>query len=104
MIEEVLHRQEKAVVRRQLLEPGESTPWHKDVCQRVAVVLRGAALEIEFRDGSPSHRVDVRAGQVDWDMPSERIHRAVNVGTVPYEEVTVFFLDHPDVIPQPEAM
>jgi hypothetical protein len=33
----------------------------------------------------------------------ERTHRAVNVGAVPYEEVTVFFLNHPAQIPQPEA-
>jgi hypothetical protein len=36
-------------------------------------------------------------------MPSERIHRAVNAGAEPYEEVTVFFLDSPNAIPQPGA-
>jgi hypothetical protein len=24
---------------------------------------------------------------VDWDEPTERVHRAVNVGAAPYEEV-----------------
>ncbi|HVP56046.1 MAG TPA: hypothetical protein VMU45_13735 [Candidatus Eisenbacteria bacterium] len=104
MTEEVLHRQERILVRRQILDPGDATPWHQDVCQRVSVVLRGAELDIEFRDGSPSQRVEVSAGQVDWEMPSDRLHRAVNVGAVPYEEVTVFFLDHPKAIPQPEAV
>ncbi len=42
-------------------------------------------------------------GQVDWDGPTDRVHRAVNVGTTPYEEVTVFFLNHPDALPQPPA-
>jgi hypothetical protein len=42
--------------------------------------------------------------QVDWDEPSDRIHRAVIITDVPYEEVTVFLLGHhPDDVPQPEA-
>jgi hypothetical protein len=45
----------------------------------------------------------VRPGQVDWDEPSDRIHRGVNVGATPYEEVTVFLLDRPDAVPQPPA-
>jgi hypothetical protein len=60
-------------------------------------------LVIEFRDGSPALQVNVTPGQVDWDEPGEAVHRAVNAGTVPYEEVVVFFLDRPDDIPQPDA-
>jgi hypothetical protein len=29
------------------------------------------------------------------------VHRGVNVGREPYEEVTIFFLDRPDAVPQP---
>jgi hypothetical protein len=43
----------------------------------------------------------VKAGQVDWDEPGTRIHRAVNTGNVPYEEVVVFFVNTPDDDPQP---
>jgi hypothetical protein len=32
---------------------------------------------------------------------NERVHRAVNVGRLPYEQVTIFLLDRPDVVPQP---
>ena len=39
--------------------------------------------------------------EVDWDEPTDRIHRAVNVGEGPYEEITVFLMDRPDAIPQP---
>ena len=85
------------------LAPGESTPWHTDPFHRVSVVLAGDALAIEFRDGSASHRVELTPGQVDWDEPGDRIHRAVNIGRQPYEEITVFFLDHPDAVPQPCA-
>ena len=104
MTEEILHRHDKVLVRRLILQPGEATHWHRDACQRASVILSGTALEIEYRDGGMPHRVTVAAGQVDWDMPSARIHRAVNVGAEPYEEVTVFFLDHRDDVPQPEAM
>lgn len=47
--------------------------------------------------------VALTPGQVDWDEPGERIHRAANVGRIPYEEVTIFFLAHPDDVPQPEV-
>lgn len=68
---------------------------------RVAVVLSGNAITIEYRDRSPSHHLTVTPGQVDWDEPTDRVHRAVNVGAAPYEEVTVFFLDRPDAVAQP---
>jgi hypothetical protein len=51
--------------------------------------------------GSPSHRFELTPGQVDRDKPGHRVHRAVNAGRQPYEEVTVFFLDRPDALPQP---
>jgi hypothetical protein len=38
----------------------------------------------------------------DWDEPTEKVHRAVNVGSLAYEEVTTFFLDRPGANPQPE--
>jgi hypothetical protein len=83
------------------LAPGESTPWHRDPYHRVTVVLSGDALTIEYRDGSPEERLSVRPGQVDWDEPTDRVHRGVNVGREPYEEIAVFFLDHADADPQP---
>jgi quercetin dioxygenase-like cupin family protein len=103
MIDKVLLHRGTTLVRRQYLTPGETTPWHRDPFQRVAVVLSGDALTIEYRDGSPSQHLALTVGQVDWDEPTDRVHRAVNVGTTPYEEVTVFFLDRPDAVPQPPA-
>ena len=41
-------------------------------------------------------------GEVDWSEPSDRVHRAVNVGKEVFEEVVTFFLDRPDAVPQPE--
>ena len=101
MSEERLIQRGSILVRRLRLAPGEAMPWHRDPFHRVTVVLQGDALAIEQRDGREPHRFEVTPGQVDWDEPSDRVHRAVNVGELPYEEVTVFFLDRPDAEPQP---
>ena len=85
------------------LQPGEATRWHVDPFHRVSVVLKGSALAIEFRDGHPTIEIKVSPGQADWDEPGRHVHRAVNVGDVPYEEIAVFFLGHPDDVPQPDV-
>ena len=103
MAEETLHHRGTTLVRRLILSPGEATRWHIDPFHRVSVVLRGEALSIEFRDGGPTVRVAATPGQVDWDEPGDRIHRAVDIGSIPYEEVTIFFLAHPDDVPQPAS-
>jgi 8-oxo-dGTP diphosphatase len=103
MAEEVVQKRNQTLVRRQRLAPGESTPWHRDPYHRVTIVLSGEALAIEYRDGSPAERILVRPGQVDWDQPTDRVHRGLNVSQEPYEEIVVFFLDHPDADPQPRV-
>jgi quercetin dioxygenase-like cupin family protein len=100
--QEVLHHRGKTLVRRQRLAPGEATPWHRDPFHRVTVVLRGDVLQIEFRDGGETVPWNVTVGEVDWVEPSERVHRAVNVGQEVFEEVVTFFLDRPDAAPQVE--
>lgn len=99
--QEVLHHRGNYLVRRQRLEPGEATPWHRDPFHRVAVVLNGDLLAIEFRDGGETLTWKVTRGEVDWVEPSDRVHRAVNVGKEIFEEVVTFFLDRPDAEPQP---
>lgn len=101
MIEETLHHRGTTLVRRLVLLPGEATKWHSDPFHRVSVVLKGCALTIEFRDDSARKWVNVAPGQVDWDEPSDRIHRALNTGNSEYEEITVFFLAKSDDVPQP---
>jgi quercetin dioxygenase-like cupin family protein len=103
MAEEELIRRGTVLVRRLRLEPGEAMPWHRDPFHRVTVVLAGEMLAIEAPDGEELGRFDVSPGEVGWDEPTERVHRGVNVGAVPYEEVTVFLLDRPDAVPQPPA-
>ncbi len=104
MTEVTLHERGTTIVRRLILAPGDATWWHRDPYHRVTVVLSGDVLEIEYRDGSKSHRVELIAGQTDWDEPSDRVHRAVNIGHGPYEEITIFFLDQSGAVPQPIAV
>jgi hypothetical protein len=104
MIGEPILQRGTTLVRRLRLAPGEAMPWYRDPFQRVTVVLSGSALAIEYRDGGQSQRIAVRAGQVDRDEPTERIHRGVNVGAEPYEEIAIFFLDHSDAVAQPTAV
>ena len=89
------------MVHRRRLAPSEAMPWHRDPCRRVGVVLSGDVLSIEYRDGGESQRIQITPGQVEWEEPAERVHRAVNIGQQPYEQVTIFLLDRPDAVPQP---
>jgi quercetin dioxygenase-like cupin family protein len=99
---EVLYQRENYLVRRQRLAPGEASPWHRDPYHRMTVVISGDRLDIEFRDGGETLPWNMKVGEVDWVEPSNRVHRAVNVGKELFEEVTTFFLDRPDADPQPE--
>ena len=101
MIDEIVFQHGTTMARRLRLASGEVMPWHRDPFHRVAVVLGGDRLSIEYRDGGEPCIVQIAAGQVDWEEPTERVHRAVNVGRQTYEQVTVFLLDRPDAAPQP---
>ena len=69
MTEEKLSQRGKAVVRRLILEPGEAMAWHRDPFHRMTVVVRGEALEIQFRDGGEPVRVPVSAGRIGMHPP-----------------------------------
>jgi quercetin dioxygenase-like cupin family protein len=101
LLDERLFQRDTTLVRRLRLAPGEAMPWHRDPFHRVTVVLSGDELAIEYREDGEGRRFPVTPGQADWDEPTDRVHRGVNVGREPYEEVTIFFLDRPDAVPQP---
>lgn len=98
---EIITKRHNLLIRRLVLEPGEAMPWHRDTCHRFSVIVRGDELSIEMRDTGRRETFAVHAGMVDWDEPEPRLHRGVNTGTVPYEEVVTFFLDPPGIEPQP---
>ncbi len=98
---ETIAEQGALLVRRLVLEPGESTPWHVDRCRRLTVVVSGERLAIEYGDGGEQLVVDVQPGLAEWDEPDARVHRAINVGSSVYEEIVTFYLDAPGTDPQP---
>lgn len=100
---ELIHREPGVVIRRSTLLPGEATPWHHDPCRRFSVVVRGERLRIEYRDGEVDE-FDTFPGEAGWNAPEPRVHRAVNVGVCPFEEVVTFQLAHGVEEPQPEAL
>jgi quercetin dioxygenase-like cupin family protein len=102
MSDQVLHHRGKYLVKRLRLAPGEATPWHRDPFHRVSVVLSGDLVHIEFRDGHQTLPWEIVIGEAHWVEPNDRIHRAINVGREVFEEVTTFFLDQPNAVPQPE--
>ncbi len=60
MADEILFHHGTTKVSRLRLAPGEAMPWHRDPFHRVAVVLSGDVLSIEYRDGGESQRVGSR--------------------------------------------
>jgi hypothetical protein len=101
---EVITQRDDLLIRRQILQPGEALPWHIDLCHRFTVVVSGDRLRIEFRETGEQVTIDVHPGLADWDKPEPRVHRGVNTGAIPYEEVVMFFLDAPGIDPQPERV
>lgn len=100
---DMITERDELVIRRMVLDPGEAMFWHTDTCRRFTVVVRGERLAIEYRDNGERVEVSVPPGLADWDAPEPRVHRAVNVGNVPFEEVVTFYRDDPNQEPQPKA-
>lgn len=98
---EVITQRDDLLIRRQILQPGEALPWHVDLCHRFTVIVSGERLNIEFRETGEIVPIDVHPGLADWDAPEPRVHRGVNAGTTPYEEVVTFYLPAPGIDPQP---
>ena len=100
---EVISEKDTLLIRRLCLAPGEAMFWHTDVCRRFTVVVRGERLGIEHADDGSMIEVAVAPGTADWDEPHDRVHRAVNLGKTPYEEVVTFYRAHRHVEPQPRV-
>ncbi|MCZ6868003.1 MAG: hypothetical protein O7G84_00705, partial [Gammaproteobacteria bacterium] len=66
MNEEVIDRRDDLVIRRGILEPGETTAWHTDPCHRFATRGSRRVRECLFESGEttawhtdPCHRFSV---------------------------------------------
>jgi hypothetical protein len=98
---EVITRRDELMIRRLVLAPGEAMLWHTDACHRFSVIVRGQHLTIECRETGERMGVAVHPGMVGWDAPEARMHRAVNTGSTPYEDVVTFLLSVAGLDPQP---
>lgn len=98
---EIISDEPDLLIRRMILAPGEATHWHVDRCRRFTVIIRGERLRIEFPGSDETHDVTVRPGQAEWDEPTDAVHRAVNAGPGPFEEVVTFYRTTPYEEPQP---
>jgi hypothetical protein len=78
-------------------------PWHRDPFHRSPWSSAERRLRSSTATAGEGRRFAVAPGQADWDEPSDRVHRGVNVGEEPYEEVPIFFMDRADAEPQPRA-
>jgi len=103
MISETISQRTDLIIRRHILEPGEALPWHSDLCHRFSVVIHGEVIAIEHRDSKEITTITVHPGLADWDAPQPKVHRAINIGKVPFEEIIIFFINKPGMEPQPEA-
>ena len=101
MTDQSLFRHGTTMVRRLRLAPGR-------LCHGIATRFAGllwcsvaTCSRLSTVIGARANTSRSRRRQVEWEEPTKRIHRAVNVGKKDYEQVTVFLLDHPDAVPQP---
>lgn len=91
------------VIRRMILAPGEATPWHTDLCDRLSVIVSGSQITIEYQASEETQVFPVHPGIAGWDAPDARVHRAINTGHETYEEVVTFYRNSPNIEPQPQA-
>ena len=63
--------------------------------------VRGSRLGIDYRDTGEAEKIDVSPGLAGWDAPTDRVRRAVNLGTEVYEEVVTFYRADASIDPQP---
>ena len=104
MVCETISAKTNLIIRRHILEPGESLPWHRDLCHRFSVIIRGEQIAIEYFESAAVKNINVHPGLAEWDAPQAKLHRAVNVGKDTYEEVILFFITHPQMEPQPKNL
>ena len=97
---EELFRHGTTAVRRLTLNPGKAMAWHRDPHHRVAVVLEGDVLEIEFRIPTSAFVWKSIRDKPIGNSPARAL-TAINIGQKTYRQITIFLLDRPDDIPQP---
>ena len=70
---QVLLDNDKYIVQRYVLEPGEGTPVHPHNREHIAIVIRGSKLRYRDINGNVTEAVMATEPQ-SWFRPSRRIH------------------------------
>jgi quercetin dioxygenase-like cupin family protein len=72
---------------------GDATLWHVHRNDNVVVTLGGASLRLE-KVGAPTAEVQWKFGDVNFGKATY-IHRAINIGTTPFHNLTIELLKSP---------
>ena len=89
----LLFENERVKVWEMLLEPGESSDFHRHEFEYFFVVLEGESIDADFAGGK-SIRIPVEQGKVIY-VPPGNSETAVNRSDVRYREILVELKDHP---------
>jgi beta-alanine degradation protein BauB len=81
---------------------GEATLWHAHRNDNVVVTLGDASLRIENATAAPAES-QWKFGQVRF-AKATYIHRAINIGTTPFHNLTIELLKSPPASPEPSAI
>lgn len=74
---------------------GDATLWHVHRNDNVVVTLAGASLRLE-KVGAPTAEVQWKVGDVNFGK-AIYTHRAINIGTTPFHNLTIELLKSPAV-------
>ena len=80
---------------------GDATLWHAHRNDNVVVTLSDASLRIENAAAAPAES-QWKFGQVRF-AKATYVHRAINIGTTPFHNLTIELLKSPTASPQPSA-
>ena len=84
---EMLWENEHVRVWDLVLEPGQSSEWHRHGMHYTFIVTRPGRLKAEYEDGSDSV-TDLHLGQVVMGQ-KDSLHKVTNVGTELYSNAIV---------------
>ena len=70
-----------------VLEPGQSSDWHRHTSHYVFIVTRPGMLKAEYEDGS-TNVLDLKLGQIVTGV-KDSVHRVTNVGDEIYSNAIV---------------
>ncbi|MGP8247789.1 MAG: cupin domain-containing protein [Bryobacteraceae bacterium] len=79
---------QKVKVSRWLLQPGERSPVHTHTLDHVYIVVRGSRIREHISDGSVKDD-DQETGRAAFSAGRGKTHWFENVGTAPYEMISV---------------